>query len=172
MVGDPLITLLDEPTSGVDPGARRQAWIIFAQFRENGRTNVLSSHSMDECEALCHRLVIMVNGRFQCLGSLQHLKSKVGHDYMLTVQLRRTHNGDVIDSVLLNQLINDRFPGCVLKSSCNGQLRFSVPKTGVTWAMMFSALHEVVIASEYHVEDYSTRQTTLEKIFIDLAHDI
>ena len=127
---------------------------------------------MEECEALCHRLVIMVNGRFQCLGSLQHLKNKFGYDYSLTVLLRRKRNGDLFGSVLLNQFINDRFPGSVLTSSCNGQLSYTVPKTGVTWAMMFSALQEVKNDSEYHVEDYSICQTTLEKIFIDFAHDI
>jgi len=127
---------------------------------------------MEECEALCHRLVIMVKGRFQCLGSLQHLKNKFGYDYSLTVLLRRKRNGDLFGSVLLNQFINDRFPGSVLTSSCNGQLSYTVPKTGVTWAMMFSALQEVKNDSEYHVEDYSICQTTLEKIFIDFAHDI
>ena len=131
-----------------------------------------SDCSMDECEALCHRIVIMVNGRFQCLGSLQHLKDKFGYNYMLSVQMKRTLTREYHDSALLNQFINDRFPGCLLTKSRKGQLSYTVPKTGVTWARMFSALQEVKNDSEYHVEDYSICQTTLEKIFIDLARDI
>ena len=51
---------------------------------------VLVCYSMEECEALCNRLVIMVNGKFKCLGSLQHLKHKFGRGYSLTVKVLAT----------------------------------------------------------------------------------
>ena len=51
-------------------------------------TIVLTSHSMEECEALCTRLGIMVNGQFQCLGNIQHLKSKYGKGYTLIVKCK------------------------------------------------------------------------------------
>ena len=74
LIGDPPVVFLDEPTTGMDPGARRHLWDVLLDTVRQGRTLVLTSHSMEECEALCSRLGIMVNGQFQCLGSPQHLK--------------------------------------------------------------------------------------------------
>eukprot|EP00058_Branchiostoma_floridae_P014356 XP_002599844.1 hypothetical protein BRAFLDRAFT_95534 [Branchiostoma floridae] len=75
IVGDPPIIFLDEPTAGMDPKARRFLWDAVTSLMKGGRCIVLTSHSMEECEALCTRLAIMVNGEFKCLGSIQHLKS-------------------------------------------------------------------------------------------------
>lgn len=95
-------TLQDEPTTGMDPQARRMLWNTIVSIIRDGRAVVLTSHrqeisrevegvgasltfvltssllldSMEECEALCTRLAIMVKGTFQCLGTIQHLKSK------------------------------------------------------------------------------------------------
>ncbi|KAK2172716.1 hypothetical protein NP493_937g00047 [Ridgeia piscesae] len=171
MLGEPLVILLDEPTCGLDPVAQRQAWKVLSQFRESGRTIVLSSHSMDECEALCNRLVIMVGGRLQCIGSLQHLKSKFGKDYMLVIQMSRKETGEFDDSMLLEQFLSERFHGCVLTSSDHGQLHYSVPEKTVTWPVLFSVLEKAKNDYIYHMEDYSICQTTLEQIFIDFAHD-
>ena len=76
LVGNPRIVLLDEPTTGMDPTTRRYLWNVVIGVVEEGRRVVLTSHSMEECEALCTRLAIMVNGSFKCLGGVQHLKNK------------------------------------------------------------------------------------------------
>ena len=68
MIGDPSVIYLDEPTSGMDVGARRQLWNMVIKARNAGKSVVLTSHSMEECEVLCTRLAIMVNGEFKCLG--------------------------------------------------------------------------------------------------------
>lgn len=61
---------------GMDPGARRDLWKVILDLLRNGKTVVLTSHSMEECEVLCTKIAIMVNGQFKCLGSLQHLKNR------------------------------------------------------------------------------------------------
>uniref|UniRef100_A0A0M3K8V1 ABC transporter domain-containing protein n=1 Tax=Anisakis simplex TaxID=6269 RepID=A0A0M3K8V1_ANISI len=76
LVALPDVLLLDEPTTGVDPKARRLVWNILSKVREQGTAIILTSHTMEECEALCTELAIMVSGRFRCIGSAQHLKSK------------------------------------------------------------------------------------------------
>lgn len=78
LIGNPAIVLLDEPTTGMDPKARRHFWNAITEIRNRGKPIILTSHSMEECEALCTRLAIMVNGKFKCLGNIQHLKSKFG----------------------------------------------------------------------------------------------
>ncbi|KXZ53111.1 hypothetical protein GPECTOR_7g1001 [Gonium pectorale] len=79
LVGDPRVTALDEPSTGMDPGARRGLWsCLRSEVLGAGRSVLLTSHSMEECEALCGRLTIMAAGRLRCLGSPQHLKGRFG----------------------------------------------------------------------------------------------
>lgn len=87
LVGNPPIVFLDEPTTGMDPVARRFLWDSLMTVMKGGRSIVLTSHSMEECEALCTRLAIMVNGQFKCLGSTQHLKSRYGKGYTLMIKV-------------------------------------------------------------------------------------
>ncbi|XP_057304734.1 phospholipid-transporting ATPase ABCA3-like [Hydractinia symbiolongicarpus] len=87
LVGDPSVVFLDEPTSGMDPASRRFLWDTLTSVVNSGRSIVLTSHSMEECEALCTRLVIMVNGQFKCIGSIQHLKSRFGQGYTLMMKI-------------------------------------------------------------------------------------
>ena len=88
LLSRPAVVFLDEPTSGMDPGARRKAWDCIRAAAHCGAAILLTSHSMDECEALCHRLAIMVAGNFYCLGSVQHLKGKFGAKYNFKMKIR------------------------------------------------------------------------------------
>ncbi|CAG7726560.1 unnamed protein product [Allacma fusca] len=73
LIGDPPLVMLDEPTSGVDPVARRQFWGVIHSNSDLGQAIVLKTHNMDKIDALCSGLAIMVNGQFQCFGGVQHL---------------------------------------------------------------------------------------------------
>lgn len=95
LIGDPAVVYLDEPTSGMDPGAKRNLWNMVCKVRDTGKSIVLTSHSMEECEALCTRLAIMVNGEFKCLGSPQHLKNKFSSGFTLSIKLRKTLDRDL-----------------------------------------------------------------------------
>merc|ERR1711953_700769 len=86
LIGRPSMVFLDEPTSGMDPGARRFLWNCVLEMIRGGQSVILTSHSMEECEALCTRLAIMVNGTFKCHGSIQHLKNRFGSGYTLTLR--------------------------------------------------------------------------------------
>ena len=66
----------DEPSSGMDPRARRSLWGAIIDAVKDSRSVLLTSHSMEECQVLCTRLAIMVNGTLRCLGSAQHLKNR------------------------------------------------------------------------------------------------
>lgn len=88
-LGNPSVVYLDEPTAGMDPGAKRRVWNIISAERSSGKTIVLTTHSMDECEALCSRVAIMDRGQFNCLGSMQHLKNKFSSGYELKIKVRK-----------------------------------------------------------------------------------
>uniref|UniRef100_K3WP40 ABC transporter domain-containing protein n=1 Tax=Globisporangium ultimum (strain ATCC 200006 / CBS 805.95 / DAOM BR144) TaxID=431595 RepID=K3WP40_GLOUD len=89
MIGNPQIVFLDEPSTGMDPVSRRFMWDVIADIstRSKSSTIVLTTHSMEESEALCSRVGIMVGGRMRCLGSVQHLKSRFGDGLVLDVKL-------------------------------------------------------------------------------------
>jgi ATP-binding cassette, subfamily A (ABC1), member 3 len=89
LIGDPPIVFLDEPSTGVDPVARRFMWGVISRVatEQRGCTIILTTHSMEEVEALCSSIGIMVGGRLRCLGTSQHLKSKFGQGFMSTLQL-------------------------------------------------------------------------------------
>lgn len=88
LIGDPPLVFLDEPTSGVDPASRRRVWAAITEAVNGGQSVVLTSHSMEECEALCSRIIIMSRGTLRCIGSSSHLKAKFGQGYSLQVKLR------------------------------------------------------------------------------------
>ncbi|EGW08751.1 ATP-binding cassette sub-family A member 13 [Cricetulus griseus] len=85
LVGKPDILLLDEPSSGMDPCSKRYLWQTITQEVQDGCAAVLTSHSMEECEALCTRLAIMVDGSFRCLGPPQHIKNRAITFYLSPV---------------------------------------------------------------------------------------
>ena len=118
---------------------------------------------MEECEALCTRLAIMVNGRFKCLGSPQHLKNKFGQGYTLLARMSR----DTVDTRPLKQFIEDSFPGSVLKDEHQGMVHYHIRNTNVTWAQLFGTIERVKL--NFNIEDYSVSQTTLEQVFLNFA---
>jgi len=88
-IGRPPIVFLDEPSTGMDPVARRYMWEVIERISQQDSqcAVVLTTHSMEECEALCGRIGIMVGGRLRCLGSAQHLKGRYGKGYQFEVKL-------------------------------------------------------------------------------------
>lgn len=101
LIGNPAVVYLDEPTTGLDPGAKRHLWNMICKIRSTGKSIVLTSHSMDECEALCTRLAIMVNGEFKCIGSVQHLKNKFSKGFTLVIKLKKNTSDQRYSSDLL-----------------------------------------------------------------------
>src|SRR5712691_714230 len=73
LVGDPDFLFLDEPTTGLDPQARRQLWALIEEFKQSGRTILLTTHYMDEAERLCDRVAIIDHGKEIALGTPREL---------------------------------------------------------------------------------------------------
>ena len=83
LVGDPELLFLDEPTTGLDPQARRQLWDLIEEFKRAGRTIVLTTHYMDEAERLCERVAIMDHGRAIALGTPRALVASIGVEHVV-----------------------------------------------------------------------------------------
>uniref|UniRef100_A0A1I7ZZ26 maleylacetoacetate isomerase n=1 Tax=Steinernema glaseri TaxID=37863 RepID=A0A1I7ZZ26_9BILA len=165
LVGMPDVLLLDEPTTGVDPRARRIIWNILSKARRQGTALVLTSHSMEECEALCTSIAIMVYGVFRCFGSVQHLKHRYGSGYTLLVRLK-----DKSSSPMLKQAIIQEFPGSTLKEEHLLQLNFELKRSQrTTWSSLFAKMEQLV--EPLGIDDYSLSQTTLEQVFLEFTRE-
>ena len=70
---------LDEPSTGLDPSSRKDIWDIIKNFsRKPGKSIVITTHLMEEADALCSKIGIVAGGQLRCLGSQLHLKNKFG----------------------------------------------------------------------------------------------
>src|SRR5688572_30414881 len=83
LVGGPDLLFLDEPTTGLDPQARRQVWDLIEEFKRTGRTILLTTHYMDEAERLCDRVAIMDHGRVIALGTPRELIASTGVEHVV-----------------------------------------------------------------------------------------
>uniref|UniRef100_A0A8C2SEM8 ABC transporter domain-containing protein n=1 Tax=Capra hircus TaxID=9925 RepID=A0A8C2SEM8_CAPHI len=102
LLGDPPILLLDEPSTGLDPTEQKQLWqTIQRAVRNTARGALLTTHSMAEAEAVCDRVAIMVSGRLRCIGSIQHLKNRLGKDYILELKLKEASQGMSVHTEVL-----------------------------------------------------------------------
>ncbi|ETE64856.1 ATP-binding cassette sub-family A member 3, partial [Ophiophagus hannah] len=164
LIGGPPVVFLDEPSTGMDPVARRLLWDAVARTRECGKSIIITSHSMEECEALCTRLAIMVNGQFKCLGSPQHLKSKFGSGYTLLAKTHCDEEGHVED---FKAFVEKTFPESVLKHEHQGMVHYHLTNKNLSWAQVFGTLEKA--KEKYCIEDYSVSQISLEQVFMSFT---
>nr|QNH67859.1 ATP-binding cassette transporter subfamily A member 3 X2 [Brachionus rotundiformis] len=194
LIGSPLVVLLDEPTSGMDPITRRTLWNCLIKIKNKGKSLILTTHSMDETEVLCSNIGIMVNGEFKCIGSLQHLKSKYGEGYTLMVKIcvENKQNGvdrtNIVDgnqivieksiesgSIELNQKVNqftefilDKIKNSYVKESRDGFVNIHINDNSTSvLSAVFSIIEE--IKDQFSIEYYLVTQTKLEQIFLNFA---
>merc|ERR1712178_393569 len=90
LLGNPPLVFLDEPSTGVDPQAKRFMWNIVSKISTLRKKSavIIITHSMEEAEALFTKMGIMVGGEFKCFGSSQHIKDKFGTGYEIELKIR------------------------------------------------------------------------------------
>mmetsp|Transcript_13716 Transcript_13716/g.19669 ORF Transcript_13716/g.19669 Transcript_13716/m.19669 type:complete len:287 (+) Transcript_13716:2091-2951(+) len=169
LIGSPEVILIDESSSGLDPMARRKIWDLIAEVAES-RLVVLTTHSMEEAEALCTRLAIMVGGKMKCIGSVQHLKSKYLGGYTLDVQLHNSAIASIVESVKAH-IMEAALPCAVLVEEHGFFLRFSIPSGTSDLGNIFSTMESMKNDGSMLVREYSVSQSTLEQVFINLAKE-
>ncbi|XP_008296369.1 ATP-binding cassette sub-family A member 12 [Stegastes partitus] len=163
LIGHPQILLLDEPSSGMDPRTKRHLWKIISEEVKGKCAVVLTSHSMEECEALCSRLAIMVKGQFRCLGSLQHIKNRFGSGFTVKMYLAEAS----CDAEAITGFMQRKFPSTYLKDQHSSMVEYHVPFAPGGVADIFDQLESNKIALQ--IKHFSVSQTTLDEVFINFA---
>ncbi|EFB17327.1 hypothetical protein PANDA_015210, partial [Ailuropoda melanoleuca] len=166
ILGNPSVVLLDEPSTGMDPEGQQQMWqAIRATFKDTERGALLTTHYMAEAEAVCDRVAIMVSGRLRCIGSIQHLKSKFGKNYLLEMKVKTPEQRESLHQEILRV-----FPQAARQERYSSVMVYKLPVEDV-WplAQAFFTLEKV--KQSFDLEEYSLSQSTLEQVFLELSKE-
>uniref|UniRef100_A0A1B6L2P7 ABC transporter domain-containing protein n=2 Tax=Graphocephala atropunctata TaxID=36148 RepID=A0A1B6L2P7_9HEMI len=163
VVGNTSLVLLDEPSTGMDALSKRFLWNTIRNTFQGGKGALLTTHSMEEADALCTRVGIMTNGRLRCVGTTQGLKDKYGGGYVLEIKVTSSTSRDNVQEYILSS-----FPDCSVNNFMADRLVFSIPQQSVVSpADVYSRMEKV--KSEMGIKMYSFNQTNLEHVFLNFS---
>ncbi|NWS87611.1 ABCA9 protein, partial [Toxostoma redivivum] len=174
MLGNPSVLLLDEPCTGMDPNGQRRVWKTIRdalKAKESGA--ILTTHYMEEAEAVCDRVAILVSGQLRCIGSIQYLKSKFGKGYLLEIKVKDPESTDALHAEILKI-----FPGAARQERFPSLLVYKVPmKDALPLSQSFSKLEEA--KQSCSLEEYSFSLNTLAQaalpcpfqVFLELSRE-
>ncbi|KAF9366884.1 ATP-binding cassette sub- A member 1 [Mortierella sp. NVP85] len=172
-IGDPDVLILDEPTTGMDPVHRRHVWTFLAQFKR-GRCILLTTHSMEEADALGDRVAIMVSGHLKAIGNTTRLKNKFGNGYRVEIALggsTATTAGDIKYQKELEQEIsaatNAIMPESTLLDRSGGVMVFGIPMQAIGRMADLTAMLEKNQA-QGKIKNWGIAQTSLEEVFLSI----
>ena len=161
LVGDPELLFLDEPTTGLDPQARRHLWDLVDQLKQAGHTIILTTHYMDEAERLCDRVAIMDHGRIIALGTPNQLIASIGGEHIVEFAVMGRDTGDgMVDATLMAAI-----PGIQSHRVDAGLHQLSVSELHTAVPRIFAALTEQGL----HLSEFRTHSATLEDVFVGLT---
>ena len=159
LVGDPELLFLDEPTTGLDPQARRHLWDLVDQLKQSGRTIILTTHYMEEAERLCDRVAIMDHGRVIAQGTTQQLIASLGAEHVVEFAVAEREAGEVNASLLT------AIPGVQSHRVDAGLHQLSVGELHTAVPSIFAALD----GQGLELSEFRTRSAKLEDVFVSLT---
>jgi ABC-2 type transport system ATP-binding protein len=162
LVNHPDILFLDEPTTGLDPQARRQVWSMVREFKERGGTVLLTTHYMDEAEQLADDLVIIDHGRIIAQGSPQEVVRSLRADGVIRFSLE-TRGGEPVPGLADEEL--QRLPGVRSVQQRNGATTLTVEEPHRT----LPALLDAVRGRDWVLADLQTHRATLDDVFLSIT---
>ncbi len=155
LVNDPEMIFLDEPTTGMDPAARRALWDVVLGLKQRGRSILLTTHYMEEAEVLCDRLAIMDHGRILESGTVDELVSRRFHE--------RAVRFDSVEGLTDEQMA--AFPGVTSVKHEGGAVLLFTRDVPATIGAVLTATERLGIDPA----NLAVRRATLEDVFLDLT---
>ena len=160
LVGNPDLLFLDEPTTGLDPQARRQLWDIIRDFRRQGRTVMLTTHYMDEAERLCDRVAIVDQGKVIALGSPKELIASLGGEHVIDFSVSDGNGSLPLPTQELAAL-----PRVQSVRIENEHVSLAVAELHVALPALLALLEGL----KKNLASLTTRQASLEDVFVSLT---
>jgi ABC-2 type transport system ATP-binding protein len=176
LVGDPELLFLDEPTTGLDPQARRHLWDLVDELKRSGRTIILTTHYMEEAERLCDRVAIMDHGKVIALGTPKELISTVGGEDIVEfavsssgTPLQNSANEIAGDASTVDSAFDPKILTAIQGVSSHRVdhplHQLSVRDLHITVPAIFAAL----AAQGLHLSEFRTHSASLEDVFVRLT---
>ncbi|GAB5368462.1 hypothetical protein AAMO2058_001321300 [Amorphochlora amoebiformis] len=161
LIGGPPVVFLDEPSTGMDPVSRRFMWDLISGTLADASV-ILTTHSLEECEALCQRIGIMVSGKLRCIGSIPHLKKEFASGYQVRVKI----SPEKTES--FRAWIKTLFSDAEIRENQNTNMTYQIAhKKESSVGKIFRIFEEN--KTKQGILEYSVSQTSLEQIFIQFA---
>jgi ABC-2 type transport system ATP-binding protein len=160
LVGDPELLFLDEPTTGLDPQSRRQLWEIIRDFRNTGRTVLLTTHYMDEAERLCDRVAIVDHGRLMALDTPRQLIASLGGEHVIEFACEADGRADGVDPGRFVDL-----PAVTAARAEQGGICLSVTEPHLALPALMGRLADL----NCRLTNLTTRHASLEDVFVKFA---
>ncbi len=154
LVNDPEIVFLDEPTTGLDPKARREVWKVIADLRNKGKTVFLTTHYMEEAEYLADHIAIIHRGKIIAEGSLDELVDKYGSGSILHIKKCRDANAV--------EMLKEK--GYDVHSEGNGDIALKIDYKDRVLEILSNLRHDCI---DY--ESIDIRRSNLEEVFLNLT---
>jgi ABC-2 type transport system ATP-binding protein len=164
LVGDPELLFLDEPTTGLDPQARRHLWDLVEGLKQAGRTIILTTHYMEEAERLCDRVAIVDHGRVIALGTPKELIAMVGGDDIVEFAVSASDQTIQKDADAVAEALK-AIPGVQSHRVHEALHQLSVSELHTAVPRIFAALEEQGL----HLSEFRTHSATLEDVFVRLT---
>lgn len=159
VTGGSKVIILDEPTSGLDPFNRRGLWELIRKFK-NGRSIVLTTHFMEEADALSDRIAIMNHGQVKCCGSPIFLKNTFGSGYRLILAKNKAFKEAEFKSLLSSVI-----PKHVIETNIAAEMTISIPfDSNSSLPALFSKIDEN--KEKIGIDGYGISSPTIEEVFI------
>uniref|UniRef100_A0A5S6QNE0 ABC transporter domain-containing protein n=1 Tax=Trichuris muris TaxID=70415 RepID=A0A5S6QNE0_TRIMR len=163
-IGSPALVLLDEPTAGMDPVSRRCVYRLIINALNVGQSVLFSTNTMEECETLCHRVIVLLRGRFLCIHSVQELKERYARSYTLSVKLQPDHEFQISE---IKKAFEVAVSGALFKRKFGNNLIFELPRQQNSLPAIFKAVLDTKRIFQF--ESYSLKLTPLEYIIKEVA---
>lgn len=159
LVGEPELIFLDEPTTGLDPQSRRQLWEIIRDYRNRGRSVLLTTHYMDEAERLCDRVAIVDRGKIIALGSPAELIRQVGGEHVVEFSV----NEHQAMSITVEEL--QALPSVSTVQLNSDHALLTVKSPHLTIPALLTRLQR----DQLEFKSLTTRHASLEDVFVSLT---
>ncbi|KAL6603879.1 hypothetical protein ACP70R_044240 [Stipagrostis hirtigluma subsp. patula] len=160
LIGDAKVVYMDEPSTGLDPASRKSLWNAVKQAKQD-RAIILTTHSMEEAEALCDRLCIMVDGSLQCIGTPKEFIARYGGCYVLTITTQPEFEREV------ENLVRKLSPSARKVYHLSGTQKYELSKQEARIADVFMAVEN--FKKRVEVQAWGLADTTMEDVFVKVA---
>jgi len=166
LIGQSKLLFLDEPSCAVDAAAKRHLWKVLRRRAPN-QTVVMTTHSMEEAEAICDRIAIQVKGQLRCLGTPTHIKAKYGSGYQFEIDSPARTEEEM--TAFLHREIS---PDASLIEHHSDRFLYQLPAIGnggLSLGTVFSKMQ--ANKDTMNIIDYSISRPSLEQVFLRMAKD-